>query len=330
MNLVSLYNKIINKLNEYQLSSDNSLGTSSKNVVGAINELKNGQDTINKRVNTLNNGSTVLLTSKINERQVGSYSTFVGIKETTSQITGGSNTVIGYDAGRSLSSGGHNCFLGVNSGRGVTTGERNVFVGKDAGKQLNGSNNTIIGNQAGLNITSATNVTCIGQGAGGSGTVSNAVYIGNSSVSSVFIPVNPSVTCDERLKENIVRADTGICYDIVKGLPVKRFNYKKEFKPNEIDRTKTGFIAQDVQQFFKNSVVKGSEFIRQLDENDNPITITTYGEDGDEVVQEVGYTIDDALHLNDDQLLPTLWGAVQQLIGIVEEQQKQINELKGE
>lgn len=65
-----------------------------------------------------------------------------------------------------------------------------------------------------------------------------------------------TVSSDERLKENIVAANLDRCWEIVKGVPLKRYTWKYDaYTPDQVtDRSKLGWIAQDVQSFFKNAV----------------------------------------------------------------------------
>jgi hypothetical protein len=65
-----------------------------------------------------------------------------------------------------------------------------------------------------------------------------------------------SVTSDARLKSVIVLADLDICYDIVKRLPLKRFTWNTDAYSLEdvSDRTKIGWIAQDVENIFPKAV----------------------------------------------------------------------------
>jgi len=59
---------------------------------------------------------------------------------------------------------------------------------------------------------------------------------------------------DERVKENIEDANLDICYNTVKNLKLRRFKWKEEIYPEYTDRNVIGFIAQEVEQYFPNSV----------------------------------------------------------------------------
>lgn len=103
---------------------------------------------------------------------------------------------------------------------------------------------------------------------------------------STFKPTTNSwtVASDSRIKESIVAADVDRCYDIVKNIPLKRYKWREEFveKYSIKDAHKLGWISQDVESVFPNSVTIGSEF-----------------------------DISDFKNLNTDQLIASLWGAIQ-------------------
>lgn len=65
-----------------------------------------------------------------------------------------------------------------------------------------------------------------------------------------------TVASDERLKEKIVPANLERCWEIVKTVPLKRYTWKDEtYTTDQVsDRSKLGWIAQDVQPAFKNAV----------------------------------------------------------------------------
>jgi hypothetical protein len=101
---------------------------------------------------------------------------------------------------------------------------------------------------------------------------------------------------DSNAKQNITAADTNICYDTIKALPLSRFNYDSNIVPELItkDRTITGIIAQDLQIHFPKSV-------KVLDTGNSNI-----------------YPNDGLLAINLDQVNYTMIGAVQQLMSVVE------------
>ena len=66
-----------------------------------------------------------------------------------------------------------------------------------------------------------------------------------------------TVASDERLKENIVPADLERCWQIVREVPLKRYTWKADAYTRDqvADRSKLGWIAQDVQPYFGNAVL---------------------------------------------------------------------------
>jgi len=68
-----------------------------------------------------------------------------------------------------------------------------------------------------------------------------------------------TIVSDERLKDNIQLADLKRCYDIVKVLPLKRFTWKDDVYTAEQvkDRSKLGWISQDVRPLFPKGVSQG-------------------------------------------------------------------------
>ena len=122
------------------------------------------------------------------------------------------------------------------------------------------------------------------------------------------------VTSDERIKENIINADIDRCYDIVKNLPLKRFNWKYYDDKTVPDKSMLGWIAQDVKEIFPKAV------------NITPFTIKEEIKENDIIIQEKE-VIEDCLNLNADQINKALYGTVQKLQNIVENQQLTINSL---
>jgi hypothetical protein len=65
---------------------------------------------------------------------------------------------------------------------------------------------------------------------------------------------------DQRIKQNIERADTSLCYSIVKGLPLQRFTWDASYLPNLKDKNVVGWVAQDVEKVFKRAVTTTPDF----------------------------------------------------------------------
>lgn len=68
-----------------------------------------------------------------------------------------------------------------------------------------------------------------------------------------------TVSSDERLKDNIAIADLDRCYEIVKTIPLKRYTWKDStYNEQQVsDRSKLGWIAQDVKTVFPKGVNSG-------------------------------------------------------------------------
>jgi hypothetical protein len=109
---------------------------------------------------------------------------------------------------------------------------------------------------------------------------------------------------DHRIKENIKKANLNICYNNVKNINLYRYNYINGFNNKIKDKTQLGFIAQQVHQHFPKSVSK--EKIRIEDKREIP----------------------DLLNIDVAQVNYTLFGAVKQLIKVVEKQNKRIKKLE--
>jgi hypothetical protein len=112
-----------------------------------------------------------------------------------------------------------------------------------------------------------------------------------------------TVSSDARLKTDIQLADLDVCYNNIKSIPLKRYTWRDDVYTEEQvpDRSKLGWIAQDVELVFPKAVEQRDMF---------------------------GYS--DCRSLNSDQLLASLYGAVQKMMNTIEEQDSTIQELKGQ
>ena len=116
-------------------------------------------------------------------------------------------------------------------------------------------------------------------------------------VSNTGIYVNGSVgsSSDSRLKENIKEVSTKTCYDIVKYIKVKEFNFKD--KKNK----QVGFIAQDIL----NSKIGNNEWSNFVSKG-----------------------TDDYLRMDYSQMGVISWGAIQQLMNEITNLKSEITKLK--
>ena len=110
---------------------------------------------------------------------------------------------------------------------------------------------------------------------------------------------------DHRIKENIKKANLKTCYDNVKNINLYRYNYIDGFcKGTKYDRTQLGYVAQQVKEHFPKSVRR--EKTRIDDKREIP----------------------DLASIDVSQINLTLFGAVKQLMRVVEKQSKRIKKLE--
>ena len=102
-----------------------------------------------------------------------------------------------------------------------------------------------------------------------------------------------TIASDERIKENIVSANVGICYSNVKNIPLKYYKWRDDIYTEEQvrDRHKLGWIAQDVELVFPKAV---------------------------DIAPMFGYP--DCRSLNNDQIIASMYGAVQHIQNTLEAQ----------
>jgi hypothetical protein len=113
-----------------------------------------------------------------------------------------------------------------------------------------------------------------------------------------------TIPSDHRIKENIVKADLKTCYDNVKNINLYRYNFIDAFETGSNDKNKLGYIAQEVEKYFPKATYRQKK--RLNDKREVP----------------------DLLSIDVEQVNLTLYGAVKQLIKIVEKQNKRIKVLE--
>jgi len=131
----------------------------------------------------------------------------------------------------------------------------------------------------------------------GTNTPSHQLHVnGNMFVSSTAYTGSSQTTwatfSDRRIKDNIVKASYEKCLDNVKNIELYRFNFKDN-AVNTNDTNQLGFIAQEVQSVYPKAVEVSK-------------------------IQYKNGEIPDLLTLNTTQIDYTLYGAVKELINIVE------------
>jgi len=139
-----------------------------------------------------------------------------------------------------------------------------------------------------------------------------------------------TIASDRRLKTNITNADNDRCYEIVKQVPLKRYTWKGEVYSQEQvkDRSKLGWIAQDVEAVFPKAVGTNRFAYNQVFEN---VVTPELDSNGNTVLDENGVAktktekrlvsedvIEDCKDLNSDQIYAAMYGTIQKLIEKVE------------
>ena len=105
---------------------------------------------------------------------------------------------------------------------------------------------------------------------------------------------------DARIKTNIELADLDICYNNVKALPLKRYEWTVDLDKH-VDAREIGWIAQDMEQVFPKAVLSNNMY---------------------------GY--EDFKTINKDQVYAMMYGALQKTINIVEQQEARIQTLEAD
>jgi hypothetical protein len=151
-----------------------------------------------------------------------------------------------------------------------------------------------------------------------------------------------TISSDSRAKENIELANLDVCYDNIKKIPLKRYTWSSEFYNEEQvkDRSKIGWIAQDVESVFPKAVdTHEVKYAQKYEEQVIPAVEEVLDEVGN-VIQEAQEervekvlidekTIEDFKSLNADQLYASMYGAIQKLMQKVETLEQEVSDLKG-
>jgi len=139
-----------------------------------------------------------------------------------------------------------------------------------------------------------------------------------------------TIASDQRLKTNITNADNDRCYEIVKQVPLKRYTWKSEvYSQDKVkDRSKLGWIAQDVEEVFPKAVGTSRFAYNQVFED---VVTPELDSEGNAVFNEDGVAktktekrlvsedvIEDCKDLNSDQIYAAMYGTIQKLIEKVE------------
>jgi hypothetical protein len=119
-----------------------------------------------------------------------------------------------------------------------------------------------------------------------------------------------TVSSDERLKENIILADVDRCVEIIRAVPLKHYRWKDEvYTLDQVkDRSKLGWIAQDVEKVFPKAVYMTPFHYNQVYED----IVNSDGVAERQLISED--VIEDCRDLNADQMYAVMYGAIQKLI----------------
>ena len=195
------------------------------------------------------------------------------------------NTFVGSECGDSTDDGEYNSALGYQA-LSANCGDENTAMGRMAGVLITGSENTCFGDGAGATITSGSQNVCLGHDAGVNqiSTSSNLLYIARTGAAAgndqCWIHGTDTGTCingdnstawaqtsDKRIKKNITDSSVGLTE--INKLKIRNFEYRtfeeldSDVKAlndgkglNVISKsgTKTGVIAQEVEEVFPNDV----------------------------------------------------------------------------
>jgi hypothetical protein len=103
-----------------------------------------------------------------------------------------------------------------------------------------------------------------------------------------------TISSDIRVKENIINTDINESFNLIKKLPLKNFNYKKEYGVANPNERFVGFIAQDIEEILPQCVTTNKQTFANNE------------------------TITDFKSLNVDQINKHLIGAVQEVMNRLE------------
>lgn len=242
----------------------------------------------------------------------GLRNSFFGSQAGQSNMGGSGNTFVGYQSGILNTTGKLNTFIGDGAGTSNVDGERNIFIGNQAGlSNSSGTGNTFIGSEAGYNCNGNNNV-FIGYLSGYGETGSNMLYIDNSDTSTpliygefdnnlveingdFYVTGNTYMTSDARLKKDIQSIDSSL--EKIKNIRGVKYAWKNEKNAHGKfnDRHHYGVIGQEVEEVLPEAVSKDREG-----------------------TVKVAYS----------ELIPVMIEAMKEQQSIIDEQKKEIEELK--
>jgi hypothetical protein len=140
-----------------------------------------------------------------------------------------------------------------------------------------------------------------------------------------------TIVSDERVKTDIKLADTTRCYNIIKELPLKRYTWLDEvYSVDQVrDRSKLGWIAQDVEKVIPKAVSKNRfAYNKRCEEQEFEYETMI---DGEMVTQTLTHpvvmedVIEDCRDLDTDQIYAVMYGALQKVIADNERLSQQLS-----
>ena len=252
----------------------------------------------------------------------GFQNTAIGTGSLQNNLDGKNNAANGAYALNGNTSGNSNSAFGSYALTSVTTGSGNTAVGHQAFRLVEaGSDNTALGSNTDVTNTSISNSTAIG--AGVIINASNTVKIGNNAVTNVYFG-NPNSTVlhagslntssDARFKYNVQDNVPGL--DFITQLKPVTYYFDDE---KLSDFTKTGALNSNL---FKQAAYRGAQQLRS----------GFLAQDVEKITKSLGYEFD-GLHSpssTKDHYSLSYASFVVPLVKAVQEQQKQIENLKNE
>lgn len=298
------------------------IGGSNNSAFGALALNANTEGVFNTAIgyqsllsNTEGNSNVALGTTALYYNTEGNFNVALGSGALHENTTGISNVSVGNSALFENTTGEYNVGVGTSNLRDNTTGYQNVAVGANAlDANTTGYNNVVIGDYSG---TSGNYNNRIALGASVDNTASNQVRIGNSSITSIGGYANWSNVSDKRFKTDIQENVVGLSFILAlrpvtykldlnainTAIPMQGRNGKNNINQEKAEMIQTGFIAQEVEKSAKEIGYDFSGVDAPKNEND------FYG-------------------LRYAEFVVPLVKATQEQQALIEQQQKEIDELK--
>jgi hypothetical protein len=242
----------------------------------------------------------------------GSSNTGVGAYALTTNNFGSENTAVGRSALYNNTDGNNNTAIGSVAMQANTTGDFNTAIGLGTLSQnTTGSGNTGLGYNAEVSAGNLTNATAIGYNA--TVNASNKIRLGNSSVTVIEGQV-AYTTSDGRFKQNIKDNVPGL--DFITSLKPYTYQYK----------------SYDMERFMNQQNPERQAKLKQSDfaEAESMVHMGFIAQEVEKLVKEKGYNLS-LVHAptNPTDNYSIAYGElVVPLVKAVQEQQKQIEELK--